>query len=166
MDPKNKQQNLTPELKQIYERVMNTTVSPNPKPPTPSAPVTPSQIPTPMMTGPTEATPTPVPPGPDQSAANPAAQAPTAPPPAQQVPSPAQPQNYESVPPRPLTNAGAQPFVFSAKAPTAAQTGNTPQTFASAAKPKKKMSNAVIGALVLVLIVVWSLFWVKFFKLI
>lgn len=162
MDPK-KQQNLTPELKQIYERVMNTQVSPN----TPTAP--PAQT---TATNPAMQTATPTMPQPMQS--QPVPEIPTMPPAANptvqpvtgnpmQNPTPT--QDLGGIAQKPLS-ANPQPFTFSNKAPSPTQAANPNQPFAATIKPKKKMSSMIIGVLVVVLIAVWTLFWIKFFKLI
>lgn len=163
MDPK-KQQNLTPELKQIYERVMNTQVSPN----TPPAPSAQTATPNPAMPAasfvmppqPMQAQPVPEIPTMPQ-AANPAAQPLPNNPMQESIPA----QDQGGIAQKPLS-ANPQPFVFSNKAPSAPQAADPNQPFVAMNKPKKKMSNMIIGILVVVLIAVWTLFWVKFFKLI
>lgn len=162
MDPK-KQQSLTPELKQIYERVMNTQVSPNTPPAAPVQTATPTPSP---VTPPVSAPVTPSQPMPSQ----PVPEIPTAPPVTQPIannpaPNSTPAQNLGGIAQKPLS-ANPQPFTFSNKAPSPTQAANPNQPFSATTKPKKKMSGMIIGALVVVLVAVWTLFWIKFFNLI
>lgn len=115
MDPK--KQELTPELKQIYDRVMNTQVKPSPAP----------------------------------------QQAPTATPPppqAQQAPNQTSQESFlSSVPPRPVT--AAQSFAFSGKTAESQE----------AESGKKMDAGKIIAAGVVILVIVWAVFWAKFFEL-
>lgn len=148
MDPK--KQDLTPELKQIYERVMNTQVQKlAPSPPS----TTPGTTPPAATSAPVSS---PQPPIPNMPAGTPqAAQPPQAP------TTPQQGGFLSSVPPRPLTDT--QSFAF---------TGNKVTTQpASQGHPQKgivegkKISTPIIALLVVVLITAWGLFWAKFFGL-
>lgn len=145
MDPK-KQQNLTPELKQIYERVMNTPVASQPTAQTPSQPAqTPPVTTQPDAVKPNVSAQTPPP--------SPINQAP-------QTPNPA-PPSTPPINPRPLTGGGNQ-FTFSSKT----QEGQEVSKTNISPKGKKGISAPIIGVLIVTLIAVWSLFWMKFFNLI
>lgn len=141
MDPK-KQQNLTPELKQIYERVMNTQVKKDepqaPAPQSTSSTTPPPAAPTiPVATSSTPTTPT-VPQAPAQNEAF-----------------------LSSVPPRPITDS-SKPFVFTGKAPKPEEHAQQPSGSPSATPTKsKKISTPIIAVLVIVLVVVWGVFWAK-----
>ena len=138
MDPK--KQELNPELKEIYDRVMNTQVKSESQPQS-----TPSQTP--------PATP----------------QAPTAPPPpAGQIPlrgataEASQDPSLSSAPVRPLVDT--KPFVFTGNKVTTQQEPHTSQS--QMFSTPKRVSGPVIAVLVVILIVVWALFWAKIFGLI
>ena len=155
MDPK-KQQNLTPELKQIYDRVMNTQVA---------KPQGASQIPSQPQTA---APQTSIPPQ-DASPASPPppASAPTPSAPQTQAPAvPASPASFlSSMPARPITDT-AKSFTFSGKVDEKTDE-KTPHAPAQEQKASgKKISGKMIGFLAVGLVVIWSLFWVKFFGLI
>lgn len=145
MDPK--KQNLTPELKQIYDRVMNTQV----KKPEPAAPVA---APT-TTTAPNAAPQTPV------AAANPNPTPTTAP----QQPQPGGNVGnnafLSSTPPRPLT--GDKTFVFTGNKMTTAQ--GTTEVHAPGTVAKKKISPPILIAGIVVGVVVWALIWAKVFGL-
>ncbi|HVZ11733.1 MAG TPA: hypothetical protein VG965_01765 [Patescibacteria group bacterium] len=166
MDPKNKA--LTPELKQIYDRVMNTQVNPNQgaNPPTQSAPSTPVAPPaqgaqgTPNMqpTAPNAQTPT-MPSTPPPAATPPQMGSIGTPPPAPVTNPPTQPTSVlSSAQPRQVPNSGS--FVFN---------GNkviTPQGGKSAAGAQKgSIPKAVIIALVVIVIAAWGGLWAKIFGL-
>ncbi len=142
MDPK-KQQNLTPELKQIYERVMNTQV----KKDTPQASATPQ---------PATTTTTPPPASPTTPPEN------TAPATPQTPQAPAQNEAFlSSVPPRPITDS-SKPFVFTGKAPKPEEHAQQPSGSPTATPTKsKKISTPIIVVLVVVLVIVWGVFWAK-----
>ncbi|OIP57405.1 MAG: hypothetical protein COX79_00420 [Candidatus Levybacteria bacterium CG_4_10_14_0_2_um_filter_36_16] len=146
-----KKQGLTPELKQIYERVMNTPASSTPAPA--AQPVVPPQTPPPVTT----------PPQAQQAA-------PLTPPPTIQTgPAPATNINITLPPspsPRALNDTGtSKPFVFSSdvKKPGGSQPVDTNRAV-MAKKEGKKLSVKIIILLVVVLIIVWGVFWAKFFK--
>lgn len=160
MDPK--KQDLTPELKQIYERVMNTQVK------KPEGVTQGVGQPTPPAAGQTPSVGT-LSGGAGLSGAS--TPAPPPPPPLSNVaPNPTPPQGstqpnegfLSSVPPRPVTESKS--FVF---------TGNkitTPQSSPIAGAQTglaggKKISGKIIALLVVVLFVVWAVFWTKFFGL-
>ena len=134
MDPK--KQELNPELKQIYERVMNTQVG---APASPQSPIS-EQAPTQS-----------VPP-------HPAIQTP-----AKATTNVTQDPFQASAPQGPAVDT--KPFVFTGNKVTTPQETHTPQS-QSAAVISKKMSEPIIAVLALILIVVWGLFWAKFFGLI
>lgn len=125
MDPK--KQELNPELKEIYDRVMNTQVK-NPQNTTASTAVS-AGAPQPGSFAP--------PVGGAQSAP----QNPSAPPP---------PQTSAPVSP----NLENKPFIFTGNKLTQAHSGSS-----------KKISKPIIAVFVVILIVVWGLFWAKFFGL-
>lgn len=149
MDPK--KQDLNPELKEIYDRVMNTQVKPN----APTATTPPPQTPT--------------------SAATPIASAPSAVPP---IGSPVMPPAGSPTTPQPNqgpTQAGipqpgveSKPFVFTGNKVTTPQATTSPQLNQAQIHTSsgKKLSTPVIAVLVVILIVVWALFWAKIFGLI
>ncbi|KKQ96068.1 MAG: hypothetical protein A3C27_01450 [Candidatus Levybacteria bacterium RIFCSPHIGHO2_02_FULL_39_36] len=151
MDPK---KNLTPELKQIYDRVMNTQVK-KPENPTetPSGPIT-NPVPSPIEAN---VTPSPLPsqepiqqPSPNPAAPSPINTAPT------------NEAFLSSVPPRPLTDT--KPFVFTGNKISSPQvkteTGNQAHV-----SQNKKLSGKIVAMFVVVLIVIWTLIWAKFFGL-
>ena len=144
MDQKN--QNLTPELKQIYDRVMNTQVK---QPPTPAAAST-GPIPAPSNGG--QITP-PTP----QPMAQPSPASTTQP---SSLPTNQPSGTLPSVPPRPLTD-DKKPFVFNGKV-EGEQNDTQPGTHAAEGK---KISGSVIVLGVAVLIIVWGLLWAKIFGL-
>ena len=146
MDPKN--QNLTPELKQIYDRVMNTEVQ-KAGAPQGSAPQTP------IHTSP--ATPVAPPATPVSTPASPAAM----PPPT--IPTANPHDVLSSAPPRPLTDD--KTFVFNGSKITTPE-GSTEAHAQAAPGTSKKISGKIIGLLVVVLVIVWGLFWAKLFGLI
>lgn len=153
MDPK--KQDLTPELKQIYDRVMNTQVANKTPAGLNSTPATPiSNSPPTTQVPSTNTTNTQW-----QSAATPLVN-PTISQPATTPESVSQPF-LSSVPPRPITET--KPFVFTGKkieTSNASPEGNQVQ-----ANGSKKMSGKIIAASVGVLIILWSVFWAKFFGL-
>lgn len=147
-----KKQALTPELKQIYERVMNTP-SASSAPTTPAPPVVLPQTPPPAATAPSQTQQT-IP------ATPPSAQTTTAPV-TNTIPS------LPSSQPRPLNDTGtSKPFVFTAdvKKPGSTQQPIDTDRAVMAKKEGKKLSGKVIILLVVVLVIVWSVFWAKFFK--
>ncbi len=144
MDPK--KQDLTPELKQIYDRVMNTQVAGKTPAGLNSAPDTPISSTPPTNTQ-------------SQSAATPLVN-PTISQPGTTQESVSQPF-LSSVPPRPI--ADTKPFVFTGKKIETSSTlpeGNQVQ-----ANGSKKMSGKIIAVSVGALIILWSVFWAKFFGL-
>lgn len=136
MDPK--KQELNPELKEIYDRVMNTQVKSEGQPqsaPSQPPPVTP------------QAPAAPPPPAGQSDLRGAAAEANRDP--------------FFSPPPqRPITDT--KPFVFTGNKVTTPREPNTSQ---SQTYTNRKISGPIITVLVVVLIVVWALFWAKFFGL-
>lgn len=148
MDPK--KQELNPELKEIYDRVMNTQAKSEAQPQS-----APSQPP--------PATP----------------QAPAAPPGTVRNPAPPPPvgQNilrgataeanqdpfFSPPPQRSITDT--KPFVFTGNKVTTPQAPYATQSQMNLTS-SKRVSGPIIAVLVVVLIVVWTLFWAKFFGLI
>lgn len=130
-----KKQDLNPELKQIYERVMNTQVS------KPETPIAGSATPPPPAT-------------PD------AASAQTAPPPPQ--PNPTGAPFISNAAPKPITEN--KTFVFTGnKIVTPQNQPHAPANTATPAK--KGVTGPIIGVLVVILVVVWGVFWAKIFAL-
>ncbi|MBI4091649.1 MAG: hypothetical protein HY427_00355 [Candidatus Levybacteria bacterium] len=143
MDPK--KQELNPELKEIYDRVMNTQVK------SPSSPTSVSAgVPQPVSLANAQSDPTPI------KHVDPFASVQSAP---TSVSAP------QSGAPQPGASASAQsaPFVFTGNKVTTPQ---EPTAFQSQTSTNKKISTPIIAVLVVVLIVVWALFWAKFFGLI
>ena len=154
-----KKQNLTPELKEIYDRVMNTQVQNAPGTPmngndAAKTPPIPENHPQNTMTAPAAPQPSPVP--------NPSPVPPPPPPAAAQPAQPTQPAtNATSNPAAPNPIGKNSNFVF---------TGNKMTTPAGTATVQvnsggKKISGMVIVGLVLVLLAVWAVFWAKIFGL-
>ncbi|OGH16984.1 MAG: hypothetical protein A3C30_01900 [Candidatus Levybacteria bacterium RIFCSPHIGHO2_02_FULL_40_18] len=141
MDPK--KQELNPELKQIYDRVMNTQVKT--QAPT-SAPAVSSQ---PTLS---------VPASPSQGGQNP-----SAPPPPASVPPGGASQPGASAPP--VGGIQSTPFVFTGNKITTPQLSQTSQPQMNTA-PAKKISGPMIAVGVVILIVIWAFFWAKIFGLI
>lgn len=132
MDPK-KSANLTPELKEIYDRVMNTT--PTPKLATPPPVQAPSALP--------------------QTPTSP--QAPTPSPKAQPVPSlNAADEALSETPPRPLTTGNTFSFNGTVKA-------QSDENSVATTKGKSKISLPILIVLGIVFIVVWAVFWAIIF---
>ena len=163
MDPK--KQDLNPELKQVYDRVMNTKVAAQGNAPSeqtaPGTPPPPSVAPNPQ--NPLGAAPGSTSP---QTSQENTPQSPPGASPMQgsaQAPVQGTPQNQflSSAPPRPVAG-GTGSFVF---------TGNkviTPQGGAQAQKTgggKGLFSSKIILLLVLILIAVWGVLWAKIFAL-
>lgn len=162
-----KKANLTPELKEIYDRVMNTTGTPKP----PAQPTTPAA-----------ASPAPQSP-PIQPQGMPALNEPLTPPPmpGPQQPPPVQPQFHglqqpepppgapspaedalSSAPARPISQGGS--FSFSGgnvKGNNAPQNNTT-----STVKKKALISKPILITLGLVFVAVWGIFWAIIFGLI
>jgi hypothetical protein len=181
-----KKTNLTPELKEIYDRVMNTSAAskapaasspPLPTTPPPAAPTIPS--PQPSNTNPLPSTMPPLPQmpsapniggpiSPAQSigmAVPPPAQAPSLPQMpntdmgmAPLMPSPAE-QALSNTPARPLTEGNTFSFNGVAHAPQPA-TGNSAVV---KTKKKAKISLPVLIVLGIVFIAVWGVFWAIIF---
>lgn len=144
-----KKQNLTPELKEIYDRVMNTQVQNTPGAPMNGAdaaktPPIPENHPQNTMAAPSmpQATPnpTPVPPPPPTSAPAPSS-----------APNPAAPN--------PIGKSSN--FVFTGNKMTTPAGTTTVQVNTGG----KKISGMVIVGLVVVLLAVWAVFWAKIFGL-
>jgi hypothetical protein len=138
MDPK--KQDLSPELKEVYERVMNTQA------PAAGAPTTPNAAPQSGVTQPT--TPQPTPPTP---AAPTTVVAPATP----ETPKPAEGAPQVVTPATP----GPTSFSFSGNKMT------TPQGTTTSNSAKKKLPPFVIPIGVVVLIIAWAALWAKVFGL-
>ena len=164
MDPK--KQELNPELKEIYDRVMNTQVKSEGQPqsapsqPPPATPQAPSAPPGTVRN--------PAPPPAGQSdlggATADAERDPFFSPPPQRAPSTAVSLHSQ---PGSLAPAGAgaqsAPFVFTGSKLTTSREPNASQ---SQTYTNKKLSGPIIAVLVAVIIVAWALFWAKFFGII
>jgi len=153
-------QNLSPDLKQIYDRVMNT--------PAKGGSVTPPPPSTPTSTPPPIATPTASPANPPQSVTvapivdnqpKPSAEInPTIPPqpPMQSV------ENepfLTSAPPRPLQRSvGVKSFALGKE-----KKEDSKPAIAGTATEKKGMSKVLIGILIGIFFIAWTFFWVVFF---
>lgn len=146
-DPNKPPQNLSPDLKQIYDRVMNTpakggTPTPTPPPPPPAAPAAPSTPPV-----------APESPKPAGVGINPA------------ISSQPPMQNLEnepfltSAPPRPLqTSVGVKSFALGKEK----KVDSSPAP-AGAKEEKKGMSKVLIAILIGIFFAAWTFFWVVFF---
>ena len=153
-------QNLTPELKQAYDRIMNT-----------PAPATTTPVAQPNTTTPQAPTPQPPIPTPGPSVTPPTTTAPStiSTPATTPQPEPAQSPFLSSVPPRQVTSTGS--FSFSDKkgqaptAPTTTHQAGVVPGGASTAATNKKLSGPIVAILIAVLVVVWTLFWAKFFNI-
>ena len=133
-----KKQTLTPELKEIYDRVMNTQAA-NPVVPAPIANAT--QAPPIQPANPAS-------PFPLQSPVNPVAQ-------------PAANEGFlSSVPPRPLTDTKS--FVFTGNKVT---TQDKQSTVHAPSPAGKKISSKIIALIVGVVIIMWSVLWAMIFGL-
>lgn len=143
----NKKTNLTPELKEIYDRVMNTTA---PQKAAPTPPPTPAQ--------PNPLTPPPTPPIhadiPSPLNAPPAA-APVIP-----LQTPAE-DALSSTPARPVSEIDNKAFSFSgtASTPPAVSQTNKP----ASEKKESKLSLPVLIVIGIVFLVVWGVFWAIIF---
>lgn len=163
-----KKTNLTPELKEIYDRVMNTkgaAVAPASTTPPPTAIPTPqpvTAIPTPQAGMPPIGQPSATPPMPSLGGINqppPPAQ-PLAPPPGMPA-APEMPslgtnaeQALTSTPARPISEGNTFSFNGGDIKPTA-----SPSAPADATKKKPKISLPLLIVLGVVFIVVWGVFW-------
>lgn len=136
MDPK--KQDLSPELKEVYERVMNTQAKPTTGGAPAPAPTVPQAAPTPSPSMPT-------PPAPAPAAPTPEAAPPT--------PTPTT-QTIEPTTPAPST------FAFSGNKMTSPQ-----GTAAKDTAGKKKIPPFVIPIGVVVLVIAWAALWAKIFGL-
>lgn len=162
MDDKKK--NLTPELKQIYERVMNTPAGARTNPnaqtqPQAQTPVTAS--PAPIQASQTAQTP---PISQSTQPQMPPIPAPTGPSvtPSQTTLPPQPAQGVSFAAPQPVNPSGS--FVFTGKNNNTASPAPTPiagQTMAT--KSGKKLSSPIIAILVGVLMIAWGIFWAKIF---
>jgi len=154
-------QNLTPELKQAYDRIMNTPA------PTKNIPVATQ----PGTAGPQAPTPTPPIPTPGPSVTPPTAtpNTPIATPNTTPQPTPTHAPFLSSIPPRPVTQTGSFAFsdkkVQQAPTPTPAAHPGAVAGGTSAVVVNKKLSGPIVAILIVVLVVVWTLFWAKFFNI-
>lgn len=166
-------QNLTPELKEIYDRVMNTPAGAKSATAQPTVTAQPTTAPAPPTTH--NGTPPPT------ASAIPAA--PTMTPPTAAIPVPPAPTIAEATPPvdsseylssaqpRPLQDIGTKPFSFSGKVVTATTADavkpapNAPASTAAAqpatapSAPKKGLSTPVVVVLFVAFALVWTFFW-------
>lgn len=139
--------NLTPELKQIYERVMNTPVK---------AQVPPAQQ-TPAQASSSPAPATPVAPAQPQAAAASIPQAGVQKPAAQ-----APPAGPLTTPLRPV--APDKPFTYTANGKKIVKVDEHPEKAKAASPTKRSLMPLVLGGGALFL-VAYTVFWMKFFKL-
>lgn len=154
MDDTNK--NLSPDLKQAYDRVMNIPVG-GTTPPSPAAPQAIPPAPTIPVPGPSI---TPPISGLSQTP-------PSSPPPVTEPSAPPQSEGphtpfLSSVPPHPVSETGT--FVFSDKKGVNPAPAAHPDAV-SVAKSGTKLSGPIIAVLITVLVIVWTVFWAKFFKI-
>lgn len=176
-----KKTNLTPELKEIYDRVMNTSASPQastPKatseplqPTAPKADPTPPPPPTPQPQMPVApATPNPAPPPPTAQPQMPAAPVvdapqPTAAAPVENPSMPALPGSAEealtSTPARPLSEGNT--FAFNGNTVNTAPPPKTEMNAGRTVKGKFKISIPMLLIAGLVFMVVWGVFWAIIF---
>lgn len=152
----NKKTNLTPELKEIYDRVMNTTapqkvtstpppVQPNVPASTPLSPPVHTDIPNPLNAPPAAIPAMPLmPPSLNTSlgGTTPAENA------------------LSSTPARPVSEIDNKAFSFSGTAPTPPA---VPQTDKAIGKKESKMSLPVLIVIGIVFLVVWGVFWAIIF---
>ncbi len=148
MDPK--KQDLTPELKEIYDRVMNVQVPAGDKNAAPTAGVTAAPTPSdhPVV-------------APTIQAQTPHETEPTPQPAASNLSEPAGAKSDPFLPsaqPRPLTDDKS--FVFTGNKITTPQGSTETHT---GAHPQKKISTPIIAAGVIVGVVIWALVWAKIF---
>lgn len=161
-----KKTNLTPELKEIYDRVMNTSNTSQVTPKATAEPLQPSVAPIGAPNAPSPTVPQPVAATPQPSvSAQPAATAPVMPPPTASPSMPPMPGTAEdalsNTPPRPIAEGNT--FSFSGSAPSSSIM-NAPQAAAAKApKGKFKLSIPVLIAIGIVFIVVWGVFWAIIF---
>lgn len=135
MDPKNT--DLTPELKQVYDRVMNTQIK-TPESLSATPPSSQPSAPAPLPSAPSQT--------PSTTPSNPTT---------------GQDPFLSSLPPRPI--ADTKPFVFTGNKVTTHEENQSSRVKSSSSN---KISVKIIGLVVVVLIVVWALFWTKLFGLI
>lgn len=146
MDPK--KSNLTPELKEIYDRVMNTTATPKtpPKAPTvPPAPKADTQAPAMNSLNPT----------PTANAASLNSQQPT---PAEDA--------LTNTPARPLSSQNTFSFSGKAEPMPEAPSVSLDETVGKKKKNQMKLSLPILIVLGIAFIVVWGLFWAVMFGII
>lgn len=151
-------QNLTPELKEIYDRVMNTPAGATGAAAAPTTPTSPNPVTGTVPPVNTTQTPPPAP------APIPAASAiPEA------TPAVDSSEYLSSAQPRPLQDIGTKPFSFSGKVVTATTAdapkpaANAPtaavQPAAASSAPKKGLSTPVVVVLFIAFALVWTFFW-------
>ena len=146
----NKKTNLTPELKEIYDRVMNTT-APQKAAPVPPQPNLSAATPPPVQTGipnPLNTPPAAAPVMPSMPAL-----------PKLNEPTPAE-NALSSTPARPVSEIDNKAFSFSGTAPTPPA---VPQTDKPVGKKGSKMSLPVLIVIGIVFLVVWGVFWAIIF---
>ncbi len=162
-----KKTNLTPELKEIYDRVMNTSASTQAQPKATAEPLQPATPPPPTgTTAPSPATPQPTvsatPPPPTVSA-QPAA-TPVMPPPSSpsMPPMPGTAEDaLSNTPPRPISEGNT--FSYSGSTPSSSVM-NAPQAAeAKAPKGKFKLTMPLLIGIGVVFIAVWGVFWAIIF---
>jgi len=148
-------QNLSPDLKQIYDRVMNTPATKSPSAPTTPAPVTPPAVPpTPPTAANRDMTHPTAPAMAKPEASNPSVipQSPMA-----NVAPPASNDFLSSTPPRPLQGSvGVQSFSLGKDKKEETKTEDVKSE-------KKGISKSLIIILGVVFFAAWTFFWVVFF---
>lgn len=170
-----KKTTLTPELKEIYDRVMNTTGASQPQKPAPADPTPPSSSPPPITLNQLDPAKTPPPvltPPPRIDPMPQALQNPTIPPP----PAPASPQMpslspadqaLTNTPLKPVTDGNTFAFNGATTDPKQQQAPQAPQANAPAPEKKKsKISLPILIAVGAVFLIVWGVFWAVFLGII
>jgi hypothetical protein len=145
MDPK--KSNLTPELKEIYDRVMNTTATPKTPPKAPVAPQVSKADTAPSM-----------------NSLNPAPSVNTA----SLNPSPPTPAEdaLTNTPARPLSSQNTFSFSGKAEPMPEAPSVSLDETVSKKKKSQMKLSLPILITLGIAFIIVWGLFWAVMFGII
>lgn len=171
---KNKK-NLSPDLKAVYDRVMNTKITPRPQAPPPaptpqppSTPPVPQEITPPEVKMPEATISTPPPPDTNR----PQMVTETIPPKSSVDLSPVGPEPsssdqpfLSSLPPRPLNAISSEPFVFSGGKSSSKETPEAHESTTPAPAHGAKLSSKIILGLFILFLVVYSFFWAKIFNL-
>lgn len=147
MDPK--KSNLTPELKEIYDRVMNTTATPKTPPKAPAAPPAPKADTTQTLS---------------MDSLNPAPSVNTA----SLNPAPPTPAEdaLTNTPARPLSSQNTFSFSGKAEPMPEAPSVSLDETAGKKKKNQMKLSLPILIALGIAFILVWGLFWAVMFGII